>query len=49
MSAFPETKTERYNRLLPFFLLGYSTCPTSNGKDLELWEEFLNGHRGLRV
>lgn len=34
---FPETKTERKNRLIPFLHL--HTCPTTDGKDLETWEE----------
>lgn len=44
MGLFPETKTERKKRLRPFLHL--STCPTSNGKDLEVWEELKGEQHG---
>ena len=34
---FPETLTERKHRLVPF-LGTHSTCPTTDGQDLDLWE-----------
>lgn len=35
---YPETKTERKQRLLAYINVR-ATCPTTNGKDLEVWEE----------
>jgi len=37
-SLYPETETERRKRLGPY-LRWRTTCPTTNGKDLETWEE----------
>ena len=45
INLHPETKTERYKRLLPFALAGWSTCPTANGRDLEVWEEIIRDVR----
>lgn len=36
--SHPETKWERKRRLRPW-LSKQSTCPTTNGQDLEVWEE----------
>ena len=36
-TRFPETLTERKHRLVPF-LNTHSTCPTADGRDLEVWE-----------
>ena len=35
---YPETKAERKKRLRPY-LDTHATCPTTNGRDLEVWEE----------
>ncbi len=44
MTTHPETKAERKERLSAY-LDTHSTCPTTDGQDLELWEE-LKGKRG---
>lgn len=33
-----ETKSQRKERLLPY-LDTHATCPTTDGQDLEVWEE----------
>ena len=37
---YPEIKAERKRRLRPY-IDTWSTCPTTNGTDLEVWEELL--------
>lgn len=38
MAQFLETRWERKARLIPY-LLTHTTCPTTDGTDLELWDE----------
>ena len=44
--TFPETKPERKRRLRPY-LATHVTCPTTNGKDLEIWEELRRGRNTM--
>ena len=42
-----ETKAERRARLTPY-LDKYANCPTTNGKDLDLWEEMKEQQERIR-